>query len=183
MFLNDKQVTRNFMKTIEINLTFRRADFEELYFRNGNENLFFSPTAKTQTYIFIFLGLLFFFFLGYFRITNESLENMLFICMLWILSAIILGGKIYVVLKWKKSIKQFLDVTSKYKINKLILSETSISIIQDDKEHIEKWSEFKKADINDESIILYSIVNYMFPRKSMTKEEYEFFKEIVRKKI
>ncbi|WP_157485923.1 hypothetical protein [Flavobacterium soli] len=171
------------MKTIEIDLTFRRADFEELYFRNGNENLFFSPTAKTQTHIFIFLGLLFLFFLVHFRITNESQENMLFVCILWILSAIILGGKIYTVLKWRKSIKTFLDKTSKYKINKLIVSEVSISIIQDDKEHIEKWSEFKKADINDELIILCSTVNYMFPKKSMTNQEYELIKEIVRDRI
>ncbi|MBF4473783.1 YcxB family protein [Flavobacterium sp. HJJ] len=171
------------MKTLEIDLTFRRLDFEELYFRNGNEKLFFSPTSKSQAYISIVVGLLFVNSLINFIITDTSQETVLFLFILWCVTLILFGEKIYKVLKWRKSIKTFLDKTSKYKVNKVILTENAMLLIEDTTETIEKWSNFKRVTINNESITMYGDENYLFPRKSMTAEEYELFKNIVHENI
>lgn len=171
------------METIEINLHFRKADFEEIYFRNGSEKLFFSPTAKNETYFCIAMGLLFFVFLGYFVVTKKSQELVLFFCIIWILSIIFLCVKIYALLKWKKTVNDFLDKNSNYKTNKVILSDNSLTTIQDNEEISQKWSHFNTVEINDESIRMQSDIYYLFPSKSMTNEDYELFKDIVREKI
>ncbi len=41
------------MDTTEIVLTFNRADFEEIYFRNNNEKIFLSPGSESiRIYLF-----------------------------------------------------------------------------------------------------------------------------------
>ncbi len=171
------------MKALEIDLIFRKSDFEELFFRNGNEKLFFSPTAKNQTHVSIIAGIIFFLSVLNFIIFHNSQELVLFFFVLWCVSLIPLGEKIYAILKWRKSIKVFLEKTAKYKVNKIILTENTFSIIQDDEEIIQKWSDFKKVEINLEFVRLYSDIHYLFPSKSMTSEEFNLFKEKVSEEI
>ena len=59
------------MSTNEIILTFNRADFEELYFKDNNENIYFSHNTKERWLLAFVFGCLFFGSLTYSLITGS----------------------------------------------------------------------------------------------------------------
>ncbi|WP_228459251.1 hypothetical protein [Chryseobacterium carnipullorum] len=50
-------------------------------------------------------------------------------------------------------------------------------------EELSKWEDFKDFEVNDEFISLEGKFNYMFPKKSMSKADYEILKQAVKKNI
>ena len=91
-------------------------------------------------------------------------------------------------LDWRKSIKDYLDKVEKYKYHKIVLSESAFTLITDTDETIERWSEFKKVEINELSITLwgnesYLIPSYLIPKKSMDPKDYEFFEKEISEKM
>ena len=85
--------------------------------------------------------------------------------------------------KWKRQINKFLDREEKYKRNKLILTENFFTIIQDDTETMEKWSNFRHANISEHYISLKGEVSYFIPSKSMSAENYAEVRKIISEKI
>jgi tetrahydromethanopterin S-methyltransferase subunit G len=84
---------------------------------------------------------------------------------------------------WKRQIHKYLDDLDKIKENKIIITPSSFSLVQDNRETIEKWTEFKKAEINDTYILLLTSTNYMIPKNSMTSDEFDSFKKVISEKI
>ena len=83
----------------------------------------------------------------------------------------------------EKFIVDYLNRLSAYKTQKLILSEGALSLVQDDKETIERWTEFMKVVIDEKAISLTASENYYFPKKSMKAEDYELLVTEVKSKI
>ena len=68
--------------------------------------------------------------------------------------------------------------------SKIILTDTYFSLVQDNKEVIEKWINFKTIKIEDTHIVLVSDQeNYVFPNKSMEASDYNSFKDFITLKI
>lgn len=99
------------------------------------------------------------------------------------ISSFIYFQSILSIKKWEKSIDIYLDSIEKYSLNKIILSENAFSLIQDNEETIEKWSNFNSVTLSDESIILTSNQNYLIPSKSMSKEDLVLAKSIISNKV
>ena len=92
--------------------------------------------------------------------------------------------KAYEIFKRRSKVKKYLDGVEKIKSHRLILTDTSFEIIQEHEKTIEKWTDFKPAEINDLFIYLLSEKeNYLIPSKSMTEREYIELTNIVTEKI
>ena len=173
------------MKTalLEINLNFNRKFFEEIYYKNDKANLFFGPERKNISISIIILS-----FLLFVTKSNSSLQSTnwgLFYFLLLIEIALIINLTIRVVslLKWKKSIKEYLDFVENHKTFKLIADENTITLKLDENITQEKWNEIKSCEINNEYISIKSNYDYFLPKKSMTESEYENLKNIISQKI
>ena len=166
----------------EIILNFKRKDFEEIFFRDGNEKIFFSPMAKESTRLTLLFGITCLLLLMHSVSTDENWAWSVFALAVFIIQCVKLYPKIAHLLKWRKEIKDYLDVTSKYQSNKIVLTEQTFSLIQDTNETIEHWSNFKTVQIKEDAIFLYGKIDYLLPKKSMEIGDYETLKEYIRKK-
>lgn len=180
-----RQVSKSSLENMESNikLNFNRKDFEEIYFRNKQGNLFFSLQSKTKTITTIIIGFtIFVTFLNSYSTSNNwgfFYMNVL----LFVVSLINLLISINQTLKWKKQVKTYLDKVSKSTNYEMRVNDNFLSLKDDESETIVKWSEFKKAEIKDNYIALEGLENFLLPKKSMSETEYSNLKEIIRKNL
>ena len=166
-----------------IDLVFRRKDFEEIYFRNNQGNIYFGPNIKVP-FLLLCIVVVTFLFALYHSISEDRyivFTVISFFCLL--LVGYSYSRQANQVWKWKKSINSYLNDLSLFKSHKIILTDTSFCLNQDAEETIEKWSEIKKAILKEDYIYLYGSQSYFFPRKSMTEEDYKRLWDIVKDKI
>ena len=78
---------------------------------------------------------------------------------------------------------EYLDRISTVKHHKLILSSNSISMIENGVETIVKWSAFSKLVIEKNHLSLWGSENFVFPKKSMSEDDYSLLTEIARSQI
>jgi hypothetical protein len=172
------------MEEIVIELTFRKEDFEEIYFADGNKNIFLYPPARK--FLFIIIALIIFWWIIYFLSINFPIIN-------WLLFAIIVVIIIcacyylriaFKYISWKNKVVKHITEISKFKYFKIILKQNSFEYNQDDDIKIEKWENIKSSRILNNSIflVLDNQENYLFPSKSMKPEEYEKFKDFIKEK-
>jgi hypothetical protein len=167
------------METNEIKLNFNKPDYEEVYFKNRGEKLLLLPTIKKQFTWAIISGILFISALIYSMIAHRSWGIFTIITLIFILVVKELIEKISPEIKWKKSIRALLDKQAKIITNRLILSPNALTLKQDHTVTVVRWTDFKKAVIDDKSISLYGDEKLVFPKKSMTWQEFELLKKEV----
>lgn len=169
-------------KTIE--LVYRRADFEEFYYRNGNGKTFFNSKFRQDRIIFVVFCSGFLLTLICIPYTGVDFG---FLTLTGVASCIAFYSwyiKASYIIKWKKVVKEYLDTLDKISANKLILTNKTFSLIQDRKETIEKWTEFNKAKIEDDFISLTSNTSsYLIPKKSINHDDFQFLKIMITEKI
>ncbi|QCX01341.1 YcxB family protein [Aggregatimonas sangjinii] len=85
--------------------------------------------------------------------------------------------------KWRRQIKEYLDSQEKYESHKIVVTDEYFSIIQDNEETIEKWSNFKRVKIFDSHIWLLGTENFIIPAKSMSPLEFNNLKRLVSTKF
>lgn len=167
-----------------IELKYSRTDFEEIYFSNGNDKTYLNSQLRKERNTFLVLCSIFILTLIYNLYINENYGLLTltgaFLCYTfydWYKKASLW-------IKYKMEIKLYLDNLDKIGENKIILSKNAFSLVQDKKETIEKWTEFKRAEMEENFISLTSnTTTYLIPQKSMTPEEFEFFRTILAERI
>jgi hypothetical protein len=80
---------------------------------------------------------------------------------------------------WKKGLKDYLDRLESFQSQKIILSDNTFTLIQDHKEVIERWSNFRKVIVHKNCIELVGSKNYFIPEKAIEPNEYLTFKAII----
>jgi hypothetical protein len=163
----------------QIELTFRREDFEELYFTNKQESIFFNKDIKPTFITLIVFLAAFVISLFYFLMKNELIAIPIIFSILSLASLFIYIKKAIPIIKWKEQVIAFIEALAKIKKHTISLSEESLTIIQDSQTTISKWITFSKATINDESVMLFGNDNYVFPKKSMNLRDYEHLKAFI----
>ncbi len=87
-------------------------------------------------------------------------------------------------LKWKAGVIAYLDDLDKIREHQFILTPHVFSLLQDGKETMEKWSELKRCELELDFIsIITNSTTYLFPKKSMTAEEFEFLRAVLSEKM
>ena len=164
------------MNPTEITLHFNKADFEELYFKNGNDKVLLSKTVKEQFILSLIACFLFITSLIYSVIANKWWGIFTIITLIFVLLVNQLIRKMSPIVKWKNSIKEFLNEQAKFINQKLTLSENTLTLKQDTTVTIVRWIDFKKVVINDKSISFCGDTDFMFPKKSMASQDFDLLK-------
>lgn len=168
---------------IEIPLQFNRKDFEEIYFRDNNGNYFKSDVTKKSFLVFI-LSIVFFILISvYIYISEKDMLALIYPLLLPIIAFLVFMEKAYGIRVWKKAVKKYLDSIEPIQLHKIILTEKKFSLIQDEEETIESWSNFTTVEIKVDYIDLNGIENFFFPRKSMSEEDFLKLKEVISEKV
>lgn len=167
---------------IEIELNFSRQNFEEIYFKDHQGDYFRSKTTKTSFRTLVVSTILLIAIYVY-SFIKDTYTFLIFCCIVFTFVAFNYIKTFLILKKWKTQIYEFLDGEEKYKQHKLILSDNYFSIIQDEKETIEKWDNLSSAKISDDFILIEGKENFIIPRKSMTTENYSTMRKIVSEKL
>jgi c-di-AMP phosphodiesterase-like protein len=167
---------------LEIELTFRRRDFEEVYYVNGQGSYTKDKNIKGAFHaLLICAGILMLSIIYSLLVNNYDLFSIVMV--ITVIFLIVYINRALAIRKWRKQIKNYLNDQERYECHRLFLSDNSISINQDDKETILKWNNFNSATIRDSHIWLLGKENLLLPAKSMKKEEYVFLKTLVSEKL
>ncbi|OJV36107.1 MAG: hypothetical protein BGO29_16225 [Bacteroidales bacterium 36-12] len=147
------------------------------------EIFFFGPETKNDSIAIIILAVLLFSTKSNSSFQSTNWALFYFLLLIEIALIIKLTIKIVNLLKWKKSINEYLDFVANHKTFKLIAAENTITIKLDENVTQEKWNEIKGCEINNEFISIKSNYDYFLPKKSMTEIEFESLKNILSEKI
>ena len=167
-----------------IELTFNRQHFEDIYFKNKQGYIFLSPECKERFIILLAFSIVLIASIIYYLFTDTylGLAILLFFC--FTLAAADYRLRAVRILRWKKDVNKLLNKLSLGKKQQVILTDKSITVIEDNEETILTWASFTKALINDSYIELFSKSDFfLYPKKSMTESDYELLKDMIHSKI
>ncbi|MDN5422729.1 MAG: hypothetical protein L0G07_04910, partial [Chryseobacterium sp.] len=85
--------------------------------------------------------------------------------------------------RWKKEVNRYLKSLEDAEIYEIRFNSEIFNVNLNHQEELSKWEDFKDFEVNDEFISLEGKFNYMFPKKSMSKADYEILKQAVKKNI
>ncbi|MDN5481171.1 MAG: hypothetical protein L0G30_06280 [Chryseobacterium sp.] len=169
-------------KVIKLNVS--RKDFEEIYFSGNQGSLFFSQTTKGKTVTTAVVGLILL-ILFFFRddLSKEKFGILYFVSFLFLLCTVYLSLSVNKVSRWKKEVNRYLKSLEDAEIYEIRFNSEIFNVNLNHQEELSKWEDFKDFEVNDEFISLEGKFNYMFPKKSMSKADYEILKQAVKKNI
>ncbi|AZA49072.1 hypothetical protein EG346_13210 [Chryseobacterium carnipullorum] len=169
-------------KVIKLNVS--RKDFEEIYFSGNQGSLFFSQTTKGKTVTTAVVGLILL-ILFFFKddLSKEKFGILYFVSFLFLLCTVYLSLSINKVSRWKKEVNRYLKSLEDAEIYEIRFNSEIFNVNLNHQEELSKWEDFKDFEVNDEFISLEGKFNYMFPKKSMSKADYEILKQAVKKNI
>ena len=172
------------MKNFEsIDLKFNRYDFEDIYFKDGKGDIFFGQTVKGCFIMLLVFTIALILSTGYSALADQLWGIPIVLFFIFLISLYDYKRKISPTVKWKKQVNEYLSKVSTFKSIKISLGSDAISFVTDNEEIITKWSAFTKATINEEFITLISVDVFLFPKKSMTENEYQYLKDFIRDKF
>ncbi|PIF46874.1 hypothetical protein CLU96_3919 [Chryseobacterium sp. 52] len=167
-----------------IRLQVNRKDFEEIYFSGQQGSLFFSPTTKGKTMTTVVVGIiLLILFCFKDDLSKEKFGVLYFVSFLFLLCTVYLSLSINKISRWKKQVNGYLKSLENSEIYEIRFNDEIFNVNLNHQEELSKWEDFKAFDVDDEFISLEGKFNYMFPKKSMSKGDYDLLKQIVKKKI
>ena len=167
-----------------IRLHVNRKDFEEIYFSGNQTSLFFSPTTKGKTITTVVVGLILL-ILFFFKddLSKEKFGILYFVSFLFLLCTVYLSLSINKVSRWKKEVNRYLKSLEDSKIYEIRFNDEIFNVNLNHQEELSKWEDFKDFEVNNEFISLEGKFNYMFPKKSMIKGDYDSLKQAIKKNI
>lgn len=167
-----------------IRLNVNRKDFEEIYFKGNQGSLFFSSTNKSKTIITIVVAvLLFITFCLKDSLSQESFGVLYFISFVFLLCAVYLSVGINKVSRWKKEVNRYLQSLEKSSIYEIRFDSDTFNVNLNDQHELSTWKEFVTADVYEDYISMEGKCNYMFPQKSMSKQDYNILQQAVKRNI
>ena len=170
--------------------------YEEIYFANNNGHYLKSPQTKGFFRKFLIsLAVTVILIVVSFSISDFSVDGsitilvlllMIMFCIGQIVTIIFLLGFIQKALEikqWKKQIRNYLKKLKVTKVYKVILTDSSFTIVQDDTEKIINWSSIIRAEINNEYISLEGQDNFLIPAKCITQGNYPKLRKMLSEKL
>ena len=168
---------------MKIKLTFRAKDFREVYFRDEKGKVLLSNEAKGYTIICLSILIITIITSLAFLLFDLPIGFLIISTIAFILSFAYLYKRIEPKLKWKKEINMFVRKQEKIVPQSLELNELSFSLIEGQRETIEKWAEIRSAEVEADFIIINTSKYFVFPKKSMADKDFNYFSKILKEKI
>jgi hypothetical protein len=117
------------MNTTEINLTFNRKDFEDIYFADRQADIFFSPTTKKHFFMLLIFLIAFIIMLVVSVYTNTFIFGSVVLLMITTVAAFNFIRRASYLIGWRSSVNRHLDNISKHQRHKVILTEAAITVV------------------------------------------------------
>ena len=166
-----------------ISLDFNRANFEELYFKDNQQNLFLSPLVRQELVTLVIVLSFLITSVIYSLVTDRNAWLIVVFTIFTLLLFIPYYLKAKQVFTWRKDVIRMLDKYEKIKSHKLVLTEEALCLIQDETEEIHRWSAFNHVEISDNYLLLTGTAQFFFPKKSMQMDDYAYFIQTVKAHI
>lgn len=162
-----------------IPLNFNRDHLEELYHLKEYRNLFVN--RRTRGYLFTVIACASTFLISiFYSIFSNKLIVLSVVSFLGLLFSLII---LYLIArpfkKYKRSIVDWIDLMETYSNQKLILTENSFALIQDETETIEKWETISNVKIAPNYISIKGAEQFIFPKASMAENDFEHLSSFV----
>lgn len=173
------------MDELNIKLNFNSQDFWDIYYPNNQNTLLRnSHTRRIILYAGISVLVSLIIYLISFRFPRYS-WLILFTQLInvgFFLYATIIAIKF---VKRKNNIKTFLKDLSQYSSFYLLLAVNAVEIGMDSKITIDKWSNISSAQLNENYIQIFNKEGplYIFPAKSMSPDEFNQLKALIKSKV
>lgn len=167
----------------EINMKVDLADLRDIYFGEREQVYFFGPETKVESFFMVTALILFPFHTWYFVHLKEG--GGAFIIGFSILIALIANfwSSAKPIIRWKKSINEFLKTAVAVKDLRFIYNETFVLHRQDEQITKINWSQITRATITGRYINLVASTEILLPKNSMTASEYELLSEKILEKV
>ena len=167
-----------------IRLKTDKKAFEEIYYTGKQGSLFFSSITRGKTITTIIVGaVLLLFLLFKDMLGKENVGILYFISFLFLFCAVFLSVSVNNVARWKKGVNGYLRSLENCSLYEIRFSNEFFNVAIDNQEEYSLWNDFLAADINEEYISLEGKHSYMFPKKSMSKEDYNLLKKYIKENI
>lgn len=166
----------------EMTLNFSRKDFEAIYFKDHQADYFRSPTVK-GTFIAWVISACLALASGIYGAVSDNYGLLIITSIALVMTTLTYLRACRVLYKWKAEISAWLDREEQYNDYRIIVSENSFILRQDDKETMERWSNFSTATISDEYMLLAGSQNFIIPSSSLKPEDYAELRKVVSEKI
>ncbi len=173
------------MEEVEIKLLINVDHFKEIFYSNGQGNIFTAKLVKTSilaTLMSIVISLVVYVISLYY--SNFSWLIVLgalavFISLLYTIS----GVSRY--MKWKLVIMEYLKRVGKYKSCSIYINTNVFELKIDGDSYIEAWSKLQSCELKENYIRLLGATGeyYLFPAKAMTDEEFKILQEVIRERV
>lgn len=167
-----------------IKLNVNRKDFEEIYFSDKQGSLFFSRTTRGKTVTTAVVGLILLILFCFKNdLSKEKFGILYFVSFLFLLCTVYLSLSINKVSRWKKEVNKYLKSLEDSKIYEIRFNDDIFNVNLNHQEELSKWEDFKDFEVNEDFISLEGKFNYMFPKKSMSKGDYEALRQVCKRNI
>ena len=178
----ENRVPEKGVSSFEIDLVFRRADFEAIYFGNGYDRILTNPQTRRLAYTAIVVGIIWAVVLIDTVYAHHS--QLIFLALTGVFAITIarLRKRVAPILRWKKEIRVFFDRLESYKHCSLLVTDESFTLTQDTETGTDRWSAVRKTEITEDYISITASTDYLFPRNSMQEAEFERLKAVVLEK-
>ncbi|MEO6540571.1 MAG: hypothetical protein ABIN74_06270 [Ferruginibacter sp.] len=173
------------MDDLEIALTFDPRHFKELYYQDGQGSVFtYRPTQKAIIY---FLAVALFTLIIY--LISDKMPFISWLMIPGLLGLLVTGIQAFGVIsqyqKWKNDFKALLKDLARHKSYTTKFTFSTIEVNQDSTILIDKWDSIKSAQIYDTYLMLFKTDEpaYIFPAKSMDREDFIKLKDFIINKM
>ena len=163
----------------EIKLSFSKSDFEDVYSKNKIYNLWSHKDIRVEAIICIVLSIALYTLAWVYGIPENGTFVTSFFIVLVFLGFMLwqLYKTISTIVKWQNDIKAFLDKQKAVKNSKIIMTDDTFSLIQDDEVFIETLKTLKTIQIKESYIYLIGASEYyLIPQKAVSESDYAFLK-------
>ncbi|TNE81512.1 MAG: YcxB family protein [Bacteroidetes bacterium] len=165
---------------MDIELEFNPDHFKEIYYKDRKGNYFLSTYTKSAFGFFLISSALL--FIVVYRYKDEVMY-ILFLCLIVLASLGAYLNAAWHLYKWKQDVKDYISSVGKYAHHRLILSDESFRLIQDQTETIVKWNAIKSVKITPEYLSITSSEDFIFPMKAIGAVRYEEVCRMVSEKV
>lgn len=165
-------------ETMEFNLSYRRTDFENIYYADSKGSYIKSEQVKKSVKFLMIAGIGFI-ICGCYSVFTENYTPLSYAVIALVIILFIYITEVMELYKWKNTVKTYLDGLDKVIKFSLTFGESYISITQDGFTYKYALKEFTKVDLTDEYVWLYGTDNILIPAASLDLGKFEELRNLV----
>jgi hypothetical protein len=159
-----------------IRLNYTRAGLEGVYDLSENGRLHRNKQIRPYFVFFLITSILLVISAMFSVIGNLFIVFTAMLLLIWIGSVIALLWLYLPIVRWRKDVMSSIHDILKYKDSSLEVTSNGFTLYQDDKETFVMWNSLISFQLESNYVFLSSKENFVFPRDSMSGEDFEFLK-------